>query len=413
MCRNFRQDNSIHSLIMEYIALWERISRYEDEILACAREIIAIPSPTGSEGELVGYLFRKMQASGCTQTRIDAMGNLIGQVGCGRTKVMIDAHLDTVGVGKRDEWKWDPFNGKYQNGVIYGRGATDQKLAMVSMLYAVKLIGELDLLDDYTLFIIGSCEEENCEGYSLNHVIEHEKIMPDYVIITEPTNLRICRGQRGRIKMRVTTSGRSCHASTPERGENAITKMSMVIRDIEDLNNRLPDDPFLGKGTIAVTSIECRTPSLNAIPSECIICIDRRLTGGETLDSALNEVRALPMVKKTGAMTELYTHQAVSWKGFQIKQEEFFPSWVLPENHALVEAALRAGESALGVRPPVSRWLFSTNGVATAGKWGIPTIGFGPSDEKYAHTVDEQASLEHLLKAAIFYAVLPKMIIKR
>ncbi len=392
---------------MDHAELYDRVSRYRDDIIACAREIIRIPSISGIEGLLVEYLAAKMKTLGLDHVKTDTMGNLIGEIGSGRTKIMIDAHLDTVGVGKRDEWKCEPYEGKLENNIIYGRGATDQKLAMASMLYAVKLIRDLDLAGDYTLYVIGSVEEENCEGYNLDHIIEHEGIVPDYVILTEPTGLKIHRGQRGRMKIRVTTSGHSCHASTPECGNNAVVNMSRIIQDVEELKGRLAYDPFLGKGTVAVTFIDCITPSLNAIPGECTICLDRRLTAGETSDSAMDEVRALPWVTHYGAMVELYTHHATSWKGFPIDQQDVFPSWVLPEDHPLVMAALRAGERALGALPPIDRWLFSTNGVATAGKRGIPTIGFGPSFEHFAHTVDEQVPVEHLLKAALFYAVIP------
>jgi putative selenium metabolism hydrolase len=396
--------------IMTHHQFLDKISCYRDEIITCAREAIAIPSMTGSEGKLVDYFFGRMEEAKCTGVRIDSMGNLIGRIGRGKTVIMIDAHLDTVGIGKREEWKWDPFEGKLEDDAIWGRGATDQKLAMVSMIYAVRLIMDTGLLGDYSLYLVGSCEEENCEGYALNHIIEHEKIMPDFVVITEPTNLKLCRGQRGRVKIRISTTGRSCHASTPEHGDNAISKMSPIIRDVEALNTRLPDDPFLGRGTVAVTSIGCETPSQNAIPSECRICLDRRLTRGETCDSALKEIRALPSVIETGALVDLYTHRALSWRGFEIRQEEFFPSWILPEDHDFLKAASRAGECATGEIPQVGRWRFSTNGVATAGKWGIPTIGFGPSDEQFAHTVDEHTPVDHLLKAAIFYAALPAFI---
>jgi len=396
---------------MQHEDLYQQVNHFRDELISCAREMIRIPSVSGREGPLVAYLAEKMEALGFDLVKTDAMGNLIGKIGSGRTKIMIDAHLDTVGPGNMNEWTCDPYEGKLEKGIIYGRGATDQKLAMASMLYAVKLIKDLALAGDYTLYVIGSVEEENCEGFNLEHLMEHEGIVPDYVVLTEPTGLKIHRGQRGRMKIKITTQGHSCHASTPERGDNAVVRMSQIIQEVEELNSRLADAPFLGKGSVAVTFIDCVTPSLNAIPGECSICLDRRLTMGETCGSAMAEARSLPGVKQYGAKVELYTHHATSWKGFPIDQKDFFPAWVLPEEHPLVTAALRAGELAMGERPAVDRWLFSTNGVATAGKRGIPTVGFGPSFGHFAHTVDEQVPVEHLLKAAIFYAVIPREIL--
>jgi putative selenium metabolism hydrolase len=396
---------------MNHSALFERISRYADEMKSLAVKIVKTPSVSGSEGELIALLSGEMERAGCSSVWTDDMGNLIGRFGDGPVKILMDSHVDTVATGSRESWKIEPFGGVCREGVIYGRGATDQKLAMVSMLYAVRLIRDLGLPGGYTLYLTGTCEEENCEGFCLNHIIESGHALPDFVVITEPTGLKIHRGQRGRMKMKVTVPGRSCHASAPERGINAAYGMADVIRDIAELNGRLADDPFLGNGTIAVTSVSCQTPSENALPDRCTICLDRRLTFGETLEAALGEVRELPSVKRHGAAVELYVHKARSWKGFDIEQKDFFPSWALAEDHMLIRAALKAGESALGKVPEIDRWLFSTNGVATAGARAIPTIGFGPSEEKHAHTVDEQTPVEHLLKAAIFYALLPSTLL--
>lgn len=387
--------------------------KYRNDIVKFARDIIAIPSFSCKEGKLVRRIEAEMKKSGFDSVKIDRMGNLIGRVGNGKTKIMIDAHIDTVGIGDAGAWKWDPFRGKFKNGVIYGRGATDQKLSMASMVYAGKMIKELELRGDYTYLAVGSCQEEDCDGLPLLHIIEKEKIRPDYVVLTEPTNLQVYRGHRGRMEMKVTTKGRSCHASAPERGDNAVVKMSGIIREITALNLRLAGDRFLGKGTVAVTSIDCKTPSLNAVPDECSIYLDRRLTAGETLKSAVSEIKSLASVKRCGARVEVLRYDAVSWKGLKVGQEKYFPTWVLPEKHRLVRAGFEAGKAALGRPPKIDKWVFSTNGVATAGRLGIPTIGFGPSDEIYAHTVNENMPVDHLLKAAVFYAAIPQFLLNK
>jgi putative selenium metabolism hydrolase len=349
-----------------------------------------------------------MRKAGFDAVRIDRMGNIIGRIGSGRTRILVDAHIDTVGIGDRSAWKWDPFNGKYENGVIYGRGATDQKLSMVSMVYAGKLIKELGLKGDYTYWAVGSCQEEDCDGLPLLHLIEKEGYKPDYVVLTEPTCLRVYRGHRGRMEMKVVAKGRSCHASAPERGDNAVVKMAPITAEITALDKRLKHDKFLGKGSVAVTCVECKTPSLNAVPDECTVYLDRRLTAGETLKSSLREIESLKSVKAAKAKVEVLHYEAVCWTGLKVSQEKYFPTWVLPERHKLVQAGVKAGAVALGKKPVVDKWVFSTNGVASAGRLGIPTIGFGPSDEVYAHTVNERMHVDHLLKAAVFYAALPQ-----
>jgi len=380
------------------------ISKYKKDIVAFARDLIRIPSFSGKEGMLAKRIEKELKKSGFGGVRIDKMGNVLGFVGKGRKKIMLDAHMDTVGIANEKDWKINPFGGVLKNGNIYGRGATDQKLSMASLIYAGKAIKELNLWNDFTFIVVGSCQEEDCEGVSLMHIIEREKIKPDYVILTEPTNLSICRGHRGRVEIKVSVKGKSCHASVPEKGANAIEKICDIVREVSDLNGKLKKDRFLGKGTIAVTFLECRTPSFNAICPTASIYIDRRLSAGETLKVSVDEVKKLPSVKKYKAKVEVCKYRALSWKGFEISQEKYFPAWSIPKNHKLIRAAVKAARFALGKAPSVGRWDFSTNGVFTCGRLKIPTMGFGPSSEVYAHTVDENMPVNHLLKAAAFYA---------
>ncbi|GAB4034129.1 MAG: YgeY family selenium metabolism-linked hydrolase [Elusimicrobiota bacterium] len=390
----------------------KKIKSYEKDMVAFARDMIRIPSFSCQEGKLVERIKKEMVKVGFDSVKIDAMGNIIGFIGNGKTKIMLDAHIDTVGVGDPKAWKIDPFAGLLKNNAIYGRGATDQKLSMVSMVYAGKAIKELGLGGDYTYMAVGSVQEEDCDGLPLLHIINKEKIKPDFVVLTEPTNLAVYRGHRGRMEIKVVVKGRSCHASAPERGDNAITKMSYIVQEIEKLNKKLKNDKFLGKGTVAVTFTEAKTPSLNAVPDECTIYLDRRLTVGETLKSSVKEIESLPSVKKYKAKVEVLKYNAVSWTGLKVSQEKYFPTWVLEKSHKLVQAGIKAGRVALGKEPVVDKWVFSTNGVASAGRLGIPTIGYGPSNEVYAHSVNEFMPVDHLLKAASFYAGIGTFLVK-
>lgn len=386
----------------------KKILSYKKEITDFARNIVRTPSFSMQEGKLVALIRKEMVKVGFDKVKIDRMGNIIGYIGHGKKKIMMDAHIDTVGIGDPKAWKIDPFAGLLKNGVIYGRGATDQKLSMASMVYAGKAIKELGLEGDYTLMVVGSVMEEDCDGLPLLHIINKEKIRPDFVVITEPTDLKVYRGHRGRMEIKVVTKGRSCHASAPERGDNAVVKMCDIVKEITALNKKLKNDKFIGKGTVAVTCIECKTPSYNAVPDEATIYLDRRLTIGETLKSSVAEIQRLPAVKKAKAKVEVLVYDAVAWTGLKVGQEKYFPTWVLPAAHKLVQAGVKAGTDALGKKPIVDKWVFSTNGVASAGRLGIPTIGFGPSNEIYAHTVNENMPVDHLLKAAVFYASLPQ-----
>ena len=397
--------------MLDRTIMMEAIRKYEPEMVKFARDLVATPGFSCTEEKVAKRIAVEMKKVGFDKVTIDKMGNVIGYLGNGPRKIMFDAHIDTVGIGDPKAWKWDPFKGKLEKGVIYGRGATDQKLSMVSMVYGAKLIKEMRLEGKYTYIAVGSCMEEDCDGLPLLHIINKEKIKPDFVVLTEPTNLQVYRGHRGRMEIKVVTKGRSCHASAPERGDNAVVKMSDIIKEITALNPKLKNDKFLGKGTVVVTCIECKTPSYNAVPDECTIYLDRRLTKGETLESSVREIKSLPAVKKAGAQVEVLQYKATAWTGLEVGQEKYFPTWVLEEGHELVKAGLRAAELVHGKKQLADKWVFSTNGVASAGRLGIPTIGFGPSNEIYAHTVNEQMKVEDLLKAAVFYAALPEYLV--
>jgi putative selenium metabolism hydrolase len=253
---------------------------YQPDLVQFMRDLIAIPGESSHEGPVIQRIRQEMEKVGFDEVRIDPMGNILGRIGSGKHVIMMDAHTDTVGVGDPKEWAWDPYRGKVEDGFIYGRGAGDQRGGMASMVYAGKLIKELGLLGDYTLYVVGSVQEEDCDGLPWLYILKEDGIRPECVVLTEPTKLGIYRGQRGRMEIEVHLRGKSCHASAPERGDNPIYKMTRLVQEVEKLNTRLRDDAFLGKGTIAVTEIRSLSPSLCAVPGACSIHLDRRRSQG-------------------------------------------------------------------------------------------------------------------------------------
>lgn len=389
-------------------AVQQEVKKYEADIVRFLQELIAIPSESAGEKKVIERIAEEMKSVGFDEVKIDPMGNLLGRIGNGKKIVAIDTHVDTVGIGNRDEWARDPYAAVLEDGIIYGRGASDQKGPMASMVYAGKIIKELDLLDDYTLYMVASVQEEDCDGLCWQYIINEDQLKPEVVVITEPTNLNVYRGHRGRMEIGVTTTGKSCHASAPERGVNAIYKMTPIIEEIQKLNDALREDDFLGKGTITVTYVECDTPSFNAVPPRCYIHLDRRLSRGETKEVALQEVEAA--VKRAGVEAEVIvpTYARPSHTGLVYETEKYFPTWVLEADHLAVQSAVNTYEALFDSKPKVDKWVFSTNAVSITGMYGIPSVGFGPGDEIYAHTVDEQMPVDHLLKAAAFYAMFAK-----
>lgn len=374
------------------------------------RDIIAIPSESGQEKRVIARIEREMRnVAAFDKVWTDPMGNLLGKLGRGKRIIALDAHCDTVGVGDLAEWKHDPYKGKVAQGRVWGRGAGDQSGAIPAMVYAAKIIRDLKLpLDEFTLYVIATVSEEDCDGLCWQYIVKEDKLRPDVVVVTDSTNCQVLRGQRGRMEIGVTTRGRSCHGSMPHKGDNAVYKMARIVREIEKLNDRLPDSAFLGKGTITVSYIDCKTPSLCAVPDQAYIHLDRRLTAGETKSGALREVREA--VKRAGvtAKVSVPIYDRPSYTGLVYTTEKYFPTWVMEEDSPAVASAIRTYESLFRRRAKVGRWTFSTNGVSINGMFGIPCVGFGPAQESVAHTVNDSVPIKHMVQAAAFYAAFPQ-----
>jgi len=386
-----------------------RAKELRDEIAAFASQLIQNPSTSGQERAVVNTIRAEMLKVGFDEVGTDRLGNVIGRVGSGRLRIAMDAHVDTVDVGNQSLWTRAPHSGAIEGGWVYGRGASDQKSGMASMVYGMRILKELDLLGDFTVYVVGSVMEEDCDGLCWRYLIDEHGLVPDLAVITEPTSLRIHRGHRGRIEYKIRTDGVSAHASAPERGENAIYSMARILAEIEQLNEELRPDEFLGKGTITVSEITSVSPSVNAVADRCEIHIDRRLTAGESGETARKEVSEI--LERTGVRAELIDlwYDKPSYTGVCYPAEKYFPSWVMDEQHPIVQAARTTYRKVFQSEPSVSRWDFSTNGTVIAGIYGIPTVGFGPGDEKYAHAPNERVSIDQLVAAAAFYAAFPQI----
>jgi len=384
-----------------------RAREREDSLVSFLRDIVAIPSLSGQEEQVARRIAAEMEKLGFDEVKFDGLGNVMGRVGSGPRVLAFDAHIDTVDVGDPDQWDCDPFTGKLEEGRIYGRGAVDQKAGMAAMVYAGALMKEMDLLDGWQVWMVGSVMEEDCDGLCWHYILQEGILDPELVVSTEPTGLKIHRGHRGRMEIRVRTRGRSCHGSMPHLGDNAIYRIAPAVKAIEELNERLAQDDFLGKGTCTVSWIGCRTPSLCAVPDEAEFHIDRRLTRGETRESALAEVEdALARADVTAEVFTL-TYKEKAWTGLVYPMEKYYPTWTLPEDHPFLSAACSAFTQVTGEQPAVSRWTFSTNGVAIRGLHGVPCFGFGPGQEELAHAANEWVPVRDLVTACAFYAALP------
>jgi putative selenium metabolism hydrolase len=398
---------------LDFEKIRELAQQYEPHMTRFLRDMVAIPSESADEEKLILRIKEEMEKVGFDKIEIDPMGNILGTIGHGSHIIAMDAHIDTVGLGNRGNWKFDPYRGYEDETTIGGRGSSDQEGGMASMVYAGKIIKELGLEGDYTLTVVGSVQEEDCDGLCWQYIVNEDKLRPEFVVSTEPTDGRIHRGQRGRMEIKVETVGRSCHGSAPERGDNAIYKMAPILLELRALHENLMDDPFLGKGSLTVSEIFHSTPSRCAVADGCRISIDRRLTAGETWEDALRQIRNLPSVKAAGAEVSLYTYERPSYTGLVYPTECYFPTWVLEEDHPVTKSLAEAFRGTLEREPRVDKWTFSTNGVSIMGRYGIPCIGFGPGHEDQAHAPNEITWKKDLVDCAAVYAALPLVYLDR
>lgn len=399
----------------EVTEIKKRVGEKREDIIQFLRDICAIPSMDGQLKDVGERIQAEMRKLGFEEARFDKMGNTVGRIGNGPKVIVFDSHIDTVGVGDPKEWDWDPFVGKIEDGRLYARGACDEKGSTPGMIYGLAIARDLGLLDGYTAYYFGNMEEW-CDGIAPNAFVEADpQVKPDFVVIGEPTKMQVYRGHKGRIELKVTAHGRSAHAASHYLGDNAVYKMMAIITQIRELDRRMRFGmgyhPVQGFPSIAVTDVSARTASLNAVPDQFTIFIDRRITSNEPHDDVIEQIKGLiPDYLQEEIHVEELFYDEPSYTGFVFPVSKYYPAWLLEDGHSLVQAGQDTVEALWGEKRSLGTWDFSTNGTYWAGKAGIPSIGFGPGDEKTAHMRNENVPLDEVVDATEFYALLPRLL---
>lgn len=371
------------------------------------RDMIRISSVTGSEERIGQLLTARMLALGFDSARVDALGNVIGLVegrGGGKT-ILLDGHMDTVGVADTDRWRHPPFGGEISDGRLYGRGAADMKCALAAMTAAAAFLRQ-DRRPAGDVYVTGTVMEESAEGAALAFILGQVKA--DVVVIGEATGLNLNLGQRGRGEIILKTRGKSAHSSNPERGVNAVKKMMNLLLRIDELPVAHSEE--LGGGILELTDIiSSPYPGASVLPELCIASLDRRLLVGEDEESVLETIRdAIDALAAEDpdldAGVSIACEELRFFTGEKRPHKKFAPAWYLDrrEHASLIESALTALRKA-GLEPEMSVYKFCTNGSVSAGILDIPTLGFGPCAEWQAHVVDEYCELDQLFNAAEGY----------
>ncbi len=438
----------------------EYVKAQEDEVVQFLKDFIAIESVTYNEGNAIQFLAGKMKEFGFDEVRVDPVGNVVGRVGSGKTVLMYDSHIDTVELGDPADWGMDPLKAEMEEGkVLRGRGAVDDKGCLTGITFAGKALKALGLDKDFTLWVSGSISEEDVEGSCVKAMLEENPdIKPDFVLVAESSNNRVIRGHKGRALIKITVPGKCAHASTAWRGDNALVKAlpimdkvdkfqdfvrghkgralikitvpgkcahastawrgdnalvkALPIMDKVDKFQDFVEDPFLGKGSIEVTMVDCKAPSLNTIPGEAVITCDRRISCGETIDELLKEASQF-YEGIDGVTAAIDTEKVKTYTGYDITCVDYFPSWVMPEDHPLIQAGVETFTELFDKAPVVDKWEFCTNATHMCGRLGIPAIGYGPGDDSLCHSTQDKVPVDELMDAICFYASLPIMVPKK
>lgn len=376
---------------------------FSTELAAFAQELIRIEGLSGREEAVARAIAAKMEALGYDEVRIDRYGNVLGRMGNGTKKLLFDSHTDTVAVYDADQWQVPPFSGEVKDGFLWGRGSVDMKSGLAASVFAPILARQQGKLDGKTIYVTCTIFEEDCDGVGLDLLLAESRIQPDFSVVCEPSNNQIAIGHKGKAQIILKTKGVSAHGSAPEKGVNAVYEMAEIIRRVDQTNRNLP--VINGrKGTLVLSRISSTAVSLNAVPSECEIYLDRRTVPGETQDTLQAEMDALTAGKD--ATWEVDTIRRTSWTGQPLTYYPLHTAWELGREHPLMQAFIRAYQQVIGITPEkLDFWDFSTNAVALVSR-GIPVIGFGPGDPKLAHMRDERCAVSQIEEACLLYAQL-------
>lgn len=383
----------------------------KNKLTEVCQELIRNKSYSGEEKNVAEAIKTVFEELGYDDYFIDEYGNIIGHIKGSEEgkKILFDGHIDTVPVPDESKWTHNPYGGEIVDGKIYGRGTSDMKGQLSAMIVAAACFAE-DIKKDFKgdIYVAGVVHEEIFEGIASRKI--SEAVNPDYVVIGESSELNLKIGQRGRAEIVIETFGKPAHSANPEKGINAVYKMSKIIEKIQELET--PVHPVLGKGILVLTDIKSSPyPGASVVPDYCKATFDRRLLVGETKESVLAPIKAFveELIKEDSELKAEVSYAKATedcYTGSTISGERFFPGWLYEEKDEFVQIAYEGLKSA-GLDPEITQYSFCTNGSHYAGEKGIRTIGFGPSKENLAHTIDEYIELEQLfIGAEGYYGIL-------
>jgi succinyl-diaminopimelate desuccinylase len=367
--------------------------------LSFAADLVRIQGLPGREADVAARVRQEMDALGFADVRVDAVGNVIGIVrGRGEAPpVMLSSHLDVVAEGAHDEWEVPPFSGEVRDGFLHGRGAMDIKGPLALQTHAAAALGDSAPGD----VIVAHTVLEERGGLGMRHLLESGTVEPAAVILGEATHGDVCIGHRGRAELEVVIRGVAGHASVPERARNALDLLGDVLQAVQDVADTRTADAVLGSESVVATMVDVRPETRNVIPDLVVVAVDWRLLPAAEREALVTRLRgciAARMVKVPeglGYEVRLATEHQRTYTGVEEEVGLFSPGFLIGADHPVVVAAAgaagrRSGSGGAVLRP----WSFATDGGWSCGVHGIPTVGFAPGEERFAHTNRERLDVE-------------------
>ena len=370
-----------------------------DSMLRFAQELIRIPSPSGSEGAVAARVVREMESLGYDDAWTDEVGNAVGLIR-GRAQgptVMLCCHMDVVDAGDPATWEHEPYGGVVADGFLHGRGAMDIKGPLAVQTHAAARFVEDRPAGD--ILVVHTVYEERA-GWGMEHFLTTTSARPAVVVIGESTHGDLCIGHRGRAELTVEIRGLAGHASAPERARNALDPLPAVLTALTGFAATLEADPVLGRSTFVPTGVETEPASPNVIPDRVRVIVDWRVLPGTNAAEALEAVRshlaAVPLADGLSLDVRYSTVRQTTYTGRDTERNLFTHGYRLDEAHPVVLTARAAIADATGAAPTLRPWTFATDGGRAADVHGIPTIGYGPGEERFAHTNRERLALDEM-----------------
>jgi len=349
---------------------------------------IASPNPPGDTRAIADFIAEFMEHFGCRVEKLappqkPEARSVVASIGQGDPVIMLHAHIDTVPIGETEAAKWsvDPYGAVIREGKLYGKGSVDDKAPLAAMMAALVHAAQHPMHG--TLVLVAAAEEEVGGRLGTRWLADNGHLpMCDFIVVGEQTHNHVATAHKGVMRATVRTTGKSAHATNPDRGINAITAMAHVVLVLDAYHQELArrQHPIVGNPTCNVGVIQGGSTA-NAVPDICTVQLDRRMIPGEIPDEVRAEmIRVIASLDVSPAEVSIGDFLVSNW----------FESTV---NTPLAQTFLNCVQAQLQAHPGPIGYLPGSDAKHLTGQTRGEMIIFGPGSYEVAHAYDEYVDL--------------------